>query len=137
MSFEVGKVSDDLRREIAEGGQKGLSDFEKRLGDLKAQMQEFSKFAVIAEKRLNAASRSVLMKIGYLSAFALVCVISVALWLGAYYGKIINDNKISAENLQMYQQTDIVKCGERLCAKIGKNTPAEFRKQGYVLLEMK
>jgi len=86
---------------------------------------------------LDAASRSVLLKIGYLAAAALVCVIGVSLWQGWYYGQVVREKKASVENLELFSQVDIVKCGERLCAKTAKNTPAEYRKQGYVLIEFK
>lgn len=145
VSNQLGNVADDFQREIAIGGKKGLDDLSKQLKELKKEqlkelkkeMESFSQFASAAEKKLNHASRSVLVRVGYLSAFALLCVIGSSLWLGVYYGKIINEKRTSVENLEMYQSANIVKCGGQLCAKIQKNTPAEFRKQGYMLIQMK
>lgn len=134
---QLGSVADGFEREIVKGGKKGLDDLTKRLEELKKEMTDFAQFAAITEKKLDNASRSVLVKIGYQSAFALVCVIGSALWLGIYYGKIISEKRASVENLEMYQRADIVKCGEQLCAKIRNNTPAQFRKQGYMLIQMK
>lgn len=133
---QLGSVADEFQREIVKGGKKGLDDLAKRLEELKKEMTDFSQFAAIAEKKLDYAGRSVLVKVGYLSAFALLCVIGSALWLGAYYGKIISEKRTEVENLEMYRRADIAKCGGQLCAKIQKNTPAEFRKQGYMLIQM-
>lgn len=134
---QLGSVADEFQREVVKGGKKGLDDLTKRLEELKKEMKDFSHFTAVTEKKLNHASRSVLIKIGYLSAFALLCVIGSALWLGVHYGKIISEKRASVENLEMYQRADIVKCGGKLCARIQKNTPAEFRKQGYMQIEMK
>ncbi|WP_373740875.1 hypothetical protein [Neisseria sp.] len=134
---QLGSTADDIRQRIAEGGQKGLSDFSRQIEDLKRQMIDFSEFISLATKRLDVASRSVLIKIGYLAAFALVSVIGSALWLGWYYSGIINEKSASVENLTLFQNVDVVKCGEQLCAKIKKNTPAELRKNGYFLIEQK
>lgn len=133
----LGAVSGDLQLEIAKGTEKGLAGLNAKTEDLKKQMDYFAKSAADTEKRLNAAGSSVLLKIGYLSAFALVCVIGAALWLGFYYSKQISEKKASVENLEMLLQADIVKCGGQLCAKVGRNTPAQFRKSGYMLIERK
>lgn len=54
-----------------------------------------------------------------------------------YYGKIINEKRISIENLEMYQKADIVKCGKQLCARVEKNTQPELKQQGYMLIKIK
>lgn len=137
VSNQMAAVSGDLRRNIKKGSQEGLDDLRAEIDDVKKHMEDFAGFYAVAQNRLDAASRSVLLKIGYLAVAALVCVIGVSLWQGWYYGQVVREKKASVENLELFSQADIVKCGERLCAKTAKNTPAEYRKQGYVLIEFK
>lgn len=93
VSNQMAAVSGDLRRNIKKGSQEGLDDLRAEIDDVKKHMEDFAGFSAVAQNRLDAASRSVLLKIGYLAVAALVCVIGVSLWQGWYYGQVVREKK--------------------------------------------
>lgn len=131
-SFEIKQGSRDGIQEIKEQ----IKSLKVQIDNLKKEMQDFSSFAAIVENRFNKASTSLLMKIGVLSAIALVAVIASSLWLASYYGKIIHESKLSAEAMRLYAESDVRLCGKEICVKT-KNTPQEFKKNGYLLIAPK
>lgn len=137
LSNQLADLSNVLSEEIANGGRQGMSEFSTQLEDLKSHMSQFASFAAITEKRLNQATKSLVMRIAYLFGFVFIAVLGMSIWLGMHYSKIIQNNKITAESLQLYQKADLVKCGNDLCARVQNNTPTEYKKQGYVLIKQK
>ena len=138
LAKQLSDVSENLKQEIIEGGRQGLGDFSNHLEDLKRHMSHFAEFAAVTEQRLNRASRSLMLKIGWLFGIVLVAVLGATVWLEAHYVSVIRRHKIEAEILQLYNEADTVRCGDSLCAKVQNgNTPAEYSKQGYIKIKKK
>ncbi len=135
VSQRIDYISGDLRREIAKGGKQGLADFDAQIFDLKKKMSDFSTSAKMAQTSLDSVGKSILFKIACLSVVALICVIGVSIWQGWYYRSVIREKANIVKDLDLFQRADIVKCGGRICAKINRNTPSEFSKDGYFLIE--
>lgn len=139
----VERLRENASFEIKQGSREGIQELKEQthnlrteIDNLKKEMQDFSSFAATAKNRLNKASTSLLMKIGALSAIALVAVIASSLWLAFHYGKIIHESKLSAEATRLYAEADVRLCGTEICVKT-KNTPQEFKKNGYLLIAPK
>ena len=138
LAKQLSDVSENLKQEIIEGGRQGLGDFSNHLEDLKRHMGHFAEFAAVTEQRLNRVSRSLMLKIGWLFGIILVAVLGATVWLEVHYASVIRRHKIEAEILQLYNEADTVRCGDSLCAKVQNgNTPAEYRKQGYIEIKKK
>lgn len=129
-------LRDTAAEEVRKGTQEGINEFNTRLDALLKQMEDFSSFSGLAQARLEKASKSILAKAGYGLLAVLVLTAIILSGLIFYYKGVISEYRMEAELLKKYQQSAIFTCGDNLCVKTQK-TPAEFRKQGLLLVAPK
>lgn len=81
-SNQMAAVSGDLRCNIRKDSREELDGLKVEIDDVKRHTKDFAGFSAVAQNCLDAVSRSILSRIGYLAVAALVYIIDVSLRQG-------------------------------------------------------
>lgn len=118
----VRAVLEDIRYGLGETVSKYESNLQESRSSLAGHTKEFNHFMAAATDK----GRQIL-KFGWIAlavSFGLLLLSGVALTF--YYKYIIQDLKPEAEMVQLINESDIVRCGDRLCVKTEKNKQGNY-----------
>ncbi|MCC7632519.1 hypothetical protein [Stenotrophomonas rhizophila] len=96
-----------------------LQQHEQQMAQATRQLGEGAQALSAELRRYQLASRAVLWKSMATAVSAVLILGAGALWLGGHYRQEIQRNRIEADVLRVYNQADLVMCGEgKLCANV-------------------
>lgn len=106
----VGKVESGLDRPVG--------DYEKRLREAGGLIGDGSRTLAGQIQRLEKLHRHLVWKTVAAVGGSLALLLAGGLWLAANYAGVIRENQLSADVMRLYNQADLTRCGERLCANV-------------------
>lgn len=118
----VRMVREDIRTGLGEVIEKYESNLQEARSSLAAHTKEFNHCLTHA-----ADKNRQILRFGWVAvaaSFGLLLLSGVA--LSFYYKYIIQDLKPEAEMIQLIHESDIVRCGNRLCVKTEKNKQGNY-----------
>ena len=123
-----GFVRENVKAELDTVLKGYAADMEAVRGKMLAQAAEFNTYLY----HVNRKNRQLLFMSWLAVAVSLIVLLAGGAWLSCYYLRVINENRIDAEVAKLIAQSEVVRCGDNLCAKMEKN-----RQNGYAVIVKK
>lgn len=117
----LGTLPDRLLHVMQAGIGRSLEDHERRLQaasrDVDSQAQALAS-RMVALERLH---RHLVWKAAGIALASLLLLLAGGAWLSLHYTRVIDQNRLSADTLQAYNDADVSLCDGRLCANLDTN----------------
>lgn len=107
-----------LLGKVERGLEAPVTSYQKRLQEAGGLLGDGSRTLAAQIQRLEKLHKHLIWKTVTAVAASLALVLAGGLWLATHYAKVIRENRLSAELVQMYNRADVTVCGERLCANV-------------------
>ncbi|XUP35755.1 relaxation protein (plasmid) [Xanthomonas axonopodis pv. vasculorum] len=112
------RVPDTLVRNVKQGMDQSVADFEKRLQLAGSMIGGGAQSLSDQLKRIERAQRLLLWKGAAVVVGSLLVLLGGGGWLLAHYRQQIEDNQLRAELLRAYNAADVTLCNGQLCANV-------------------
>lgn len=112
----IGLVKEEITQETGMAIKRYVTDIDNIQNNLSRQVYEFNQYLSIINKRNRQLSSRWLM----ISSITLASLVIGAITLVFFFSQVISQKKVEADMVFLINQSDIVKCGNDLCANVSK-----------------
>lgn len=107
----------ELKQKLDDAGSKHIQNMETLHESMKNQIVQFNQYL----SETNSKNKRLLFHICTCAVVCLTLLFGGGAWLSYHYASVIKKNQLDAELLTVINESDLFRCGDRLCARTEKN----------------
>ncbi|WP_373700394.1 hypothetical protein [Neisseria dentiae] len=116
-------IRQDIKNEWDKASNSYLKDMEDARNMMISEVNEFRAYL----QEVNAKNKQLVFRSWLAVSLSLLVLLIGGGWLSYQYTQVIRQNQVDAELLSLINRSDLVKCGDSLCGKFGKEKSGEYR----------
>ncbi|HEX5305718.1 MAG TPA: relaxation protein [Dyella sp.] len=117
----LGSLPDRLLHVMQAGMGRSLEDHERRLQAAGRDVDSRAQALASRMMALERLHRHLVWKATGVALASLLLLLAGGAWLSLHYARVIDQNRLSADTLQAYNEADVSLCDGRLCANLDTN----------------
>ncbi|QMT44983.1 hypothetical protein [Neisseria dentiae] len=119
----VEQVCGDIKKSTEAVVAKYVADMENARDKMISQTGEFNRYL----DDVNKKNKQLVFRCWLAVSVSLLLLLAGGIWISTHYAKVIQQNKINAELMKSINEADWIKCGDDICARLGKGKVGEYR----------
>lgn len=110
-------LQEELKQKLDNASSKYIQNMETLHESMKNQIVRFNQYL----SETNTKNKRLLFQICTCAVMCLTLLFGGGAWLSYHYASVIKKNQLDAELLTVINESDLFRCGDRLCARTEKN----------------